>query len=194
MPAPTSRFRTTPQRRRDTGPPDWRHQVDQLRDWFFTWPGLIAGLALFLIVATPAGLLGLFVLREDRAQLAISGGLWWVFGVVLVHQAVPAARPEREYREPIAAAAWHAGLVLLFTVPVVWLVMFRGGVPAYTLADVLLVAGYLGLFTVIFGIAMIWLRGHSVEQTIRYTAVSLAVAVAWGVLWIILDGWLFRTA
>jgi integral membrane sensor domain MASE1 len=168
--------------------------LDAVRDWMFSWVGVICASALLAGMMVPVGLVVLLSLREDRAMTALSAGLWWLFGIILVHQIIPAARPEREHRESFGAAAWHASVVMIATVPVAWLLIFRSGLPAaYTITDVLMVAAYGGVFSVIAGIVMIWLRGHDIARTVRYTGISLGVAGGWGVLWLVLDSTLFAT-
>jgi hypothetical protein len=142
--------------------------------------GMVIGWLLAFGVLVPVGLLIIVTLNERVALTVLFLAMWWVAGLTVAHWAIPPARRANSWSEGIAAAGWHIGLSLSFTAFAAWFILFDMGIESYfTARDTLPVIVAAILFTILFGVGLIWLRGHDLDRTVRYGILAGSLGAFW---------------
>jgi hypothetical protein len=133
----------------------------------------------------PAIAFVLFTFPEDYAQFLITGGLWFLLGVTVIHWWLPPGDPSTPNAEGLAIAGWHVSATLVVGAVVAWVFLFTGGRPAFALGDVFPVVVIIAIVFIMFGMMFTLIRGHLPGRGLRYAWTMICMLGAWSGLWLV---------
>lgn len=160
----------------------WRatRVLETARLWLFSVLGLIVAWVLAIGIVSITFLLIVMLLHESVSLPLLFVAMWWLAGIVLAHWWIPVGRRVNARTEGIAAAGWHIAGSLWLTAAVSWITLFDQGIHTFfTASDTWPVIIAAILFTVGFGIGIIWLRGHDIADTLRYGIIAGTLGAVW---------------
>jgi hypothetical protein len=177
-------FKSSGSPTREPKPPP-REEVDILRVWLLTPIGAITVWLLALLTMLPGVAFVLFTFPEEYAQFLITGGLWFLLGITVIHWWLPPGDPSTPNAEGLAIAGWHVFVTLMASAVIAWIFLFTGSRPVFSLGDVVPVIVITGIAFIMFALVLTLLRGHLPGRGLRYAWTMLCMLGAWTGLWLV---------
>jgi hypothetical protein len=162
--------------------------VLHLRSWLFSEGGAALACLALLVSAALSWLLLARPQNEVTRGAMFLLGIWWLACIVVVQLLIPAGTDEDGLAEGLAAAGWQATAAILCTGAWTWISLFEGGV--YRNQGIGAAAPVLLVWfaaSVLAGVVVIWLRGHSLGDVVRYSAMGTAAGTVWMALGLVLS-------
>jgi hypothetical protein len=170
--------------KREPDPPP-QEEVDILRAWLLTPIGAIAIWLLAVLAVIPGLAFVLFTLPENYAQFLITGGLWFLLGITVIHWWIPPGDPASPNAEGLAIAGLHVFCTLAVSAIFAWIFLFTDGRPAFTIGDIVPVIFISAIVFLMFGLILTLLRGHLPGRGLRYGWTMLCLLGAWSGIWLV---------